>query len=55
MFDNLTSQGLTMFDLRAMRKGFRSLGPVDKEMERIIFGNDLLILIPQATPSRQLL
>ncbi len=55
MFDNLASQGLTMFDLRAMRKGFRSLGPVDKEMERMIFGNDLLILIPQATPSRQLL
>jgi hypothetical protein len=55
MFDNLASQGWTMFDLRAMRKGFRSLGPVDKEMERMIFGNDLLILIPQATPSRQLL
>ena len=54
MFDNLTSEGWTMFDLRGLRKGFRSLGPVDKELERMIFGNDLLVLIPQATPSRQI-
>jgi len=54
MFDNLTSDGWTMFDLRGLRQGFRSLGPVDKELERMIFGNDLLVLIPQATPSRQI-
>jgi hypothetical protein len=54
MFENLSSEGWTMFDLRAMRQGFRSLGAVDKEMERLIFGNDLLVLIPQASPSRQI-
>ena len=54
MFDNLTSEGWTMFDLRGLRKGFRSLGPVDKELERMIFGNDLLVLIPQATPAHQI-
>lgn len=54
MFDNLTGDGWTMFDLRGLRKGFVSLGPVDKELERLIFGNDLLVLIPLATPSRQI-
>ena len=54
MFENLASDGWTMFDLRGMRLGFRSFGPVDKELERLIFGNDLLVLIPQATPSRQI-
>ena len=54
MFDNLESGGWTMFDLRGLRKGFRSLEPVDKEMERIIFGYDLLVLIPNATPSKQI-
>jgi hypothetical protein len=54
MFDNLEPEGWTMFDLRGLRKGFRSLEPVDKEMERIIFGYDLLVLIPNATPSKQI-
>jgi hypothetical protein len=54
MFDNLESPGWTMFDLRGLRKGFRSLDPVNKEMERLIFGYDLLVLIPNATPSKQI-
>jgi hypothetical protein len=54
MFDNLESPGWTMFDLRGLRKGFRSLDPVDKEMERLVFGYDLLVLIPNATPSKQI-
>jgi hypothetical protein len=54
MFDNLETSGWTMFDLRGLRKGFRSLEPVDKEMERLIFGYDLLVLIPNATPSKQI-
>jgi len=54
VFENLTSEGWTMFDLRGLRKGFSALGPVDKELERMIFGNDLLVLIPQATSSRQI-
>jgi hypothetical protein len=53
MFDNLETEGWTMFDLRGLRKGFHALEPVDKEMERLVFGYDLLILIPNATPSKQ--
>jgi hypothetical protein len=51
MFDNLASDGFTLFDLRAFRKEFSSLGPIDKELERLIFGYDFLILIPNAAPS----
>jgi hypothetical protein len=54
MFANLEREGWTMFDLRGLRKGFHSLEPVDKEMERIIFGYDLMVLIPNATPSKQI-
>ena len=54
MFDNLQPDGWTMFDLRGMRKAFHSLEPVDKEMERLIFGYDLLVLVPNATPSKQI-
>jgi hypothetical protein len=54
MFDNLETTDWTMFDLRGLRQGFRSLEPVDKEMERLIFGYDLLILIPNATSSKQI-
>ena len=54
MFDNLASDGFSLFDLRAFRKGFSSLGPIDKDLERLIFGYDFLILIPNATPSHPL-
>jgi len=51
MFDKLLADGFTLFDLRAFRPGFRSLGPVDREMERLIFGYDFLILIPHPAAS----
>jgi len=51
MFDNLLADGFTVFDLRAFRPEFRSLGPVDREMERLIFGYDFLVLIPHPAAS----
>ena len=42
---------LLMFDLRGFRSGLRSLGPVDREMERLIFGYDFLVLIPHPAAS----
>jgi hypothetical protein len=54
MFDSLESNGWTMFDLRGVRKGLHSLEPLDKEMARMIFGYDLLVLIPDANPSNQI-
>lgn len=52
MFSAVENDGMPMFDLRAFRKGFSSLGSVDKEMERLIFGYDFLVLVPNATPSK---
>ncbi len=54
MVDTLAPEGWTVFDLRGLRKNFRSLGPVDTSTERLIFGYDLLVLIPQATASQQI-
>jgi erythromycin esterase-like protein len=48
---NLEPEGFTLVDLRAFRRDFSALGPVDREMERLIFGYDFLVLIPEAVPS----
>jgi hypothetical protein len=42
-------RGWTVFDLRPLRGKFGSLGHVDRALERLIFGYDLLVLIPQVT------
>jgi hypothetical protein len=39
----------TVFDLRPLRSNFADLGHVDRELERLIFGYDTLVLIPQMT------
>jgi hypothetical protein len=39
----------TLFDLRPLRSRFSSLGHVDRGLERLIFGYDLLVLIPRVT------
>ena len=50
-FEKTGNEGMTLFDLRAFRPKFSSLGSVDREMERLIFGYDFLVLIPNALPS----
>lgn len=52
MFAATQPSGMTLFDLRPFRKNFSALGPIDKEMERLIFGYDFLVLIPEGTPSK---
>jgi hypothetical protein len=54
MFDSVGAEGLTLFDLRAFRKAFKSMGTVDREMERLIYGYDFLVLVPNAIPSTQI-
>jgi hypothetical protein len=39
----------TLYDLRKLR--FQSLGNVDPDLERLIYGYDLLIIIPEVTPA----
>jgi hypothetical protein len=39
----------TVYDLRKLR--FMELGPVDPDMERMVYGYDLLIIVPELTPA----
>jgi len=41
--------GWTLFDLRKLR--FTDLGPVDPDMERMVYGYDLLVILPELTPA----
>jgi len=54
MLDNMLKDSWTMYDVRAFRAHFGSYGAVDKEMERMIFGYDFLVLIPETTASHDL-
>ncbi len=40
-----------LFDLRTLRPSFGKLGAIDPELERVIFGFDFLVLIPDPRPS----
>lgn len=54
IFENLEPDGWTLFDLRALRRRFESLGPVETQLERMIFGYDLLVIVPVGTPASQI-
>ena len=45
------AEGWTLFDLRALRPIFGKLGKVDPELERLIFGYDFAVLIPDPKPA----
>jgi len=47
--DNQLPNAWTLFDLRQMR--YQMLGPIDPNMERLIYGYDLLIIVPELTPA----
>jgi hypothetical protein len=53
MVDRLEPTGWTMFDLRGIRKT-AGRGTLDRDMERLVLGYDLLILIPDSTASTQI-
>lgn len=54
MFDQLLTTGWTIFDLRPLRDDFGSLGATGEDVERLVFGYDILILIPNVTASSQI-
>ncbi len=53
MVDHLEPAGWTLFDLRAIRKT-AVRGSLDRDMERLVLGYDLLILIPDSTAATQI-
>jgi hypothetical protein len=49
LMDRQVSNGWTLFDLRRLR--FQKLGTLDPDMERLIYGYDLMVVIPELTPA----
>jgi hypothetical protein len=47
--DNQVASGWTLYDLRKLR--FTKFGALDPGMERLIYGYDLLVIVPELTPA----
>ncbi len=47
--DNQAPNAWTLYDLRSLR--FQKLGMLDPDMERVIYGYDLLVIVPELTPA----
>ena len=46
LFDAQVENSWTLYDLRALRDGFSKYGKIDLELERVIFGYDFVVFIP---------
>jgi hypothetical protein len=59
IFGNLLPQGWTLFDLRALRR--EAAAPpgarvaIDPDLATLIFGYDILVVVPEGTPNTQLM
>jgi hypothetical protein len=51
LFDAQVENSWTLYDLRALRDGFSKYGKVDPELERLIFGYDFVVFIPDPKAS----
>lgn len=51
LFDNMVENLWTLYDLRGLRARFNRYGRIDPELERVIFGYDFVVLIPDPKPS----
>jgi hypothetical protein len=54
LFENQAANSWTLYGLRALRDGFSQYGKIGAELERVIFGYDFVVLIPDPTPSHEL-
>jgi hypothetical protein len=50
--DNQVPNAWTLYDLRSLR--FQMLGTVDPDMQRVIYGYDLLVIVPEFTPANSI-
>jgi hypothetical protein len=51
LFDAQVENSWTLYDLRALRDGFSKYGKIDPELERVIFGYDFVVFIPDPKAS----
>jgi erythromycin esterase-like protein len=54
MFDNMLAGSWTMYDMRGLRPHFGAYGKLDTELERVIFGYDFVVLVPDPAASHDL-
>jgi hypothetical protein len=54
MFGNLLPSDWTMFDLRPLRQGLNAPGAINPELATLIFGFDILVMVPEGTPSTEI-
>ena len=54
LFDAQVENSWTLYDLRALRDDFSKYGKIDPELERVIFGYDFAIFIPDPKASHAL-
>jgi hypothetical protein len=54
MLANLLDSGWTMFDLRPLRQGFRETGAASSDLATLVFGMDILVMIPESAPSTRI-
>ena len=50
--DNQVANGWTLYDLRRLR--FQNFGKFDPDMQRVIYGYDFLIIVPEFTPAHSI-
>jgi hypothetical protein len=55
VFSNLLGSGWTMFDLRPLRQDLNAPGgAINPDMATLIFGYDMLVIVPEGTPSTEI-
>jgi len=55
MFSNLLRSDWTMFDLRPLRRDLNTPGgAIDPDLATLVFGYDILVIVPEGTPSTEI-
>jgi hypothetical protein len=54
MLANLLDSDWTMFDLRPLRQALNGLRAASSELATLVFGIDILVMVPEATPSTEI-
>jgi hypothetical protein len=49
LYAEVNPGGWTIFDLRPLRSKFASFNRADRDLERLVFGYDMLVLVPEVT------
>jgi len=54
MLANMLGSDWTMFDLRPLRQALNGLRAASSELATLVFGIDILVMVPEATPATEI-